>query len=89
MQITIGKNDNMNVFLYGGKDRFTANEPITENNTPLVSGKTYSIDYKKGFLLVAYPKQEVSTDFEFTYGVKVTEFGQPPEPEIILATTKA
>lgn len=46
----------MNVYLYGGKTRDTATESIVEDNLPLEIGKTYSIDYTKGMLLIAYPK---------------------------------
>jgi len=48
----------MNVYVYGGKARGSANESIIEGNLPLEVDVTYSIDYTKGMFLVAYPNKE-------------------------------
>jgi len=45
----------MNVYLYGGKDRYSATEEIVRDNEAVSVGRTYSTDYTNGFLLVAYP----------------------------------
>ena len=64
----------MNVFLYGGKDRFNANIPIITNNEPVRVGSNYTISIDTGMLLVAYPNKDAKTDFEFKYWVAdVTE----------------
>lgn len=42
-------------------------------------GKTYSIDYKTGFLLVAYPDMGKATDFEFTYKTVATAIEKESE----------
>ena len=64
----------MNVFLYGGKDRFNANIPIITNNEPVRVGSNYTISINTGMLLVAYPNKDAKTDFEFKYWVAdVTE----------------
>lgn len=62
----------MNVYLYGGTSRFNATESVVENNAPVELGKTYLIDHKTGFLLVAYPNEGKATDFEFTYKIEAT-----------------
>ena len=57
----------MNVYLYGGQDRYSATLPIVENNEVVSLGHTYKVDSETGFLLVAYPNTDVETEFEFTY----------------------
>jgi hypothetical protein len=63
----VTKATEMNVYLYGGKDRFSATLPVVQNNEPLTVGQTYKIDSDIGFLLVAYPNLDSDTEFEFTY----------------------
>jgi hypothetical protein len=72
----------MNVYLYGGSSRFSANLPVVENNEPVSVGQTYQIDSGTGFLLVAYPNTDVDTEFEFTYTLQgyyqvMVKGGQP------------
>jgi hypothetical protein len=57
----------MNIYAYGGLTRETAKVPITENNSALKEGKTYTIDATQGIFLIAYPQEGKDTDFEFTY----------------------
>jgi hypothetical protein len=59
----------MNVFIYGGKNREEATQGITDENIQVETGKNYSIDATKGFVIVAFPNNEVDTDFEFDYWV--------------------
>ena len=59
----------MNVYLYGGKDRFSANIPIINNNEPVKIGSNYTISTDTGMLLIAYPNNNVKTDFEFKFWV--------------------
>jgi hypothetical protein len=51
----------MNVYIYGGADRNSANERVTPNNEQVKVGKKYSIDATHGFLIVVYPNKEVDT----------------------------
>jgi len=67
--IEVSKMTNMNVYIYGGPDRFSATEQITKGNQMPVTGRNYSIPVSKGVLVVAYPNQEVDTEFEFKYWV--------------------
>lgn len=84
LKVNIAKE--MNVYLYGGNNRLNATISMVENNDQVIPGKTYSIDYKKGMLLVAYPNTNVTTDFSFSYwldGYKEgdDEFIQPQEEQ--------
>ena len=65
--MTVTQAKEMNVYLYGGPSRFQATKSVTENNEQVELGKTYSIDYRVGFLLIAYPNEEKVTNFEFKY----------------------
>lgn len=47
----------MNVFIYSGGNRYTATEPIN-NNQQLEIGTNYTVAYSKGMLLVAYPSNK-------------------------------
>lgn len=67
IDVTVTKAKDMNVYLYGGADRFSATIPIVQNNEAVSQGQTYRVDSETGFLMVAYPNKEVDTDFEFTY----------------------
>lgn len=58
----------MNVFVYEGKDRYTATAPINAN-LQLIAGKNYTVPVSKGMLLIAYPNKDVETEFEFEYYV--------------------
>ena len=57
----------MNVYLYGGPSRYQATQSVTENNIPIELDQTYTIDYRIGFLVVAYPNKDRVTNFEFKY----------------------
>merc|ERR1711939_125762 len=57
----------MNVYLYGGNNRFNASISLVKNNEQVKVGETYTIDSAIGMLLVAYPNQDVDTEFEFVY----------------------
>ena len=72
LQVT--KAQNMNVYLYGGKDRFNADVSIVNDNQPVKVGSNYTISIDSGMLLVAYPNKDSETDFEFKIWVAdVTE----------------
>ena len=66
----------MNVFLYGGPNRFEATQSVVQDNLRVQVGKSYYIDYSVGFLLVAYPNKDKQTEFEFTH--KVIAFVDTP-----------
>ena len=67
IDLTVTKAKDMNVYLYGGADKFSATIPIVQNNEAVTVGQTYRVDSETGFFMVAYPDKEVDTDFEFTY----------------------
>ena len=53
----------MNVYVYGGKDRFNATKKIVEYNDQIEENKEYSIEYNQGMLIVAFPNQNQVTNF--------------------------
>lgn len=57
----------MNVYIYGGANRSKATESVVEGNKQAEVGKTYKIDYRTGFLVVAYPNEKKTTDLDFSY----------------------
>lgn len=59
----------MNVYLYAGENRETATTQLIFGNDQLTVGKTYSVDYTKGMLLIAYPERYVDTEFKFSYWI--------------------
>lgn len=59
----------MNVYIYGGKDRFSATEKIIDNNDMVTPNQEYSILYTKGMLIVAFPNKDKDTEFEFKFWV--------------------
>ena len=67
INVRVTKASEMNAYLYGGADRYSATMPIVQNNEQVSLGHTYKVDSETGFLLVAYPNTDVDTEFEFTY----------------------
>ena len=59
----------MNVYIYKGKDRFTATESLTPGNKPVSLNQNYTVAVDSGILVVAYPNKDVKTNFEFKYWV--------------------
>lgn len=59
----------MNVYIYKGKDRYSATEALTNGNKPIVLNQNYTVDVDSGILVVAYPNKDVSTNFEFKYWI--------------------
>ena len=51
--------DEIDVYIYKGKDRSTSYETIIERNVPATTGKTYSLTVEKGFLVVAIPRDGI------------------------------
>lgn len=76
IEVTVTKATEMNVFLYGGPNRFEATQSVVQDNLRVQVGKTYYIDYTVGFLLLAYPNLDKETEFEFTH--KVIAFADTP-----------
>ena len=66
----------MNVYLYGGSDRFNAITPITDQNEQVVLDQEYTVDADVGFLLIAYPDEDAETEFEFTFNIG--SYATPP-----------
>lgn len=77
MQITkLGK---VSAYVYGGKDRESATESVSDDNEKLAVGKPYLFEASKGMLLVAYPDPgETTTEFEFTYWSAETPVNYTP-----------
>ena len=48
----------MNVFIYGGKDRFTATKKIVPENRNPTKDEIYAFDYREGIVVVAFPKKD-------------------------------
>ena len=81
-QAKVTKATGVNVYLYGGRDRFNAKIKMVPNNAPVTLGETYTVDYMTGLLLIAYPNEEQATEFEFSYKFEIAgELRPPPEPE--------
>ena len=59
----------MNVYIYEGKDRHTANKSIVANNEQPSIGKEYGVDFTSGILIIAFPNENVATELEFVYWV--------------------
>lgn len=57
----------MNVFLYGGKSRHEATESMIAGNNQATVGQTYSMGVESGIMVVAYPNEDMETDFGFEY----------------------
>lgn len=74
----------MNVFIYGGNDRYNATTPImgTDMNKMVVAGKNYSVPVETGILIVAYPNENVdNTEFEFNFMVEAGELNEAKGPD--------
>ena len=67
----------MNVYMYGGTSRSNATETMITNNEQALVGQNYTMDYLKGVVIVAYPNEDATTDFEFKYWVD--SYNSPPE----------
>ena len=63
LNFNVSKATNMNVYIYAGRDRFSATQPIVEGNNQPELGKLYTVQADKGILVVAYPSMNVDTDF--------------------------
>lgn len=61
----ITRNMGMNVYLYAGRNRFSANESIIEGNGPAKVDQNYYVDAEKGMLVVAFPEEGEDTLLEF------------------------
>lgn len=63
---------------------------MVANNEPVQPGKTYTIEATEGMLLIAYPNQEVDTEFEFVYQLipKVIAHDAIEEVAVITPTVK-
>ena len=60
---------NLNVYVYGGRDRFNAVTSITHANEPAQLATNYTTRLNDGYLVVAYPKEGVETELEIEYWV--------------------
>jgi hypothetical protein len=61
------KINNMNVHIYEGNDRLSANVSLIAGNKPPKVGQTYVLIPDRGALIVAYPDKDVDTEFQFKY----------------------
>lgn len=51
----------MNVYIYGGQDRFDATKSLVRHNEMPIVGKNYTVDLSEGMLIVAWPNKDKST----------------------------
>lgn len=72
----------MNVYVYEGKNRFEAKNPVVEGNQQVALNTNYTVDTDSGFLIVAFPNKNKLTDFHFKYWV--AEYSPTPWYEMIL-----
>ena len=63
------KSRNINVYIYGGRNRFHAAIPITRDNELAKVGANYTTGLDTGYLVVAYPEEGVETELEIEYWV--------------------
>jgi len=86
IHVKISEKSEMNVYLYGGKSRFEATESIIDGNNQANVGQTYSIGVDKGILIVAYPNENVDTEFGFEYWLEAEL--KPTEGQVIIEEDK-
>lgn len=70
IHMMITKMKNMNVHVYGGKDRFSATTPLVEGNVQPEPFKKYTFSADEGILMIALPEYKKETEFEFHYWVE-------------------
>jgi len=63
------KKKNVNVYLYGGRDRFNAIGNVVYGNEQVEIGKNYTVKNTEGFMMIAYPEKDVETELEFEYWI--------------------
>ena len=64
------KKKNMNVYIYEGKDRYTATKSLIPKNAQALVNNTYEINIDRGMLIIAYPDKDVmDTEFQFSYWI--------------------
>jgi hypothetical protein len=51
----------MNVYMYGGNKRDNATVSMIDKNQMAKVGQNYTMDYRTGVLLVAYPNIDTTT----------------------------
>ena len=59
--------DQVNVYVYGGADRFSATESVVGDNSMPQIGAEYGADASRGLMVVAFPNKDVETSFSFDY----------------------
>ena len=57
----------MNVYMYEGKDRYSASKNLVKYSEQAKVGKRYFVDMDSGIFMVAYPNKDSETDFGFKY----------------------
>jgi hypothetical protein len=67
--LKVTKKKNVNVYLYGGRDRLNAVHNVVYGNQQIELNKNYTVKTSEGFMMVAYPEKDVETEFEFEYWV--------------------
>jgi hypothetical protein len=77
MNIEIVKAKDVNAFVYGGENKNNLIEPIYNDNEALEDGDKSVHDASMTAYPIAYPNQDVDTDFEFTVWLG----GDPPPPK--------
>lgn len=79
----LSRKQEMNVYVYGGQSRLTANETIIPGNGQAAVGQTYSVSVGKGLLIVAYPNEnKQNTEFGFNYWLEASLKPAPGEEKV-------
>jgi hypothetical protein len=66
MNIEIVKNNEINAYIYGGETKSTLIKSMDNDNEALEVGDKVVHEGSMPAYLIAYPNQDVDTDFEFT-----------------------
>jgi len=77
MNIEIVKNNEVNAYIYGGETKSTLIKPLDNDNEALMAGDKCVHDASMVAFLIAYPNQDVDTEFSFTVWLGA----DPPPPK--------
>ena len=64
------KSGGMNVYVWEGLSRDEARQPVVEGNRQPVVAERYWVPVSSGFLVVAFPDEDVETELEFEVWVE-------------------
>jgi hypothetical protein len=65
--VIILDDENINLYLYQGKDMFNVERNLEDNEGKAIKNKEYFVDYENGMVLLAIPEENKETSLKFTY----------------------